>query len=335
MYPWKPFTCSTCHCTFLDPLFSNSGLSYIPDSANSDKLTWAETVKVTRKLYFSWKSNSESLCAHNVSWKVNVQTLSELSHLAEVCPVWCGHQWSEAHLDTLLSPSKDNPDTLSLVRACFLLLLWLRVLQVEDKDRENNSTKWWDKNNLIYTNKHTCHPHTASTWPCCHILLLPQPICCKKNVVSCAASHPVLFIFVSFSLFLFLPSSSSSLLLYLSPVTDSGGRTEWHAFEAGGIHCRRLNRWETDCISKYSINSLCLSCQSLSLSVLPSLLLSIMLGLPCWFPSKAYAPAVSGLPFVPVALFVVIQLLNKSPLWLQFQTVISRIWQVSPNSNLL
>lgn len=172
-------------------------------------------------------SQTLSLCAHNVSWKVNVQTLSELSHLAEVCPVWCGHQWSEAHLDTLLSPSKDNPDTLSLVRARFLLLLWLRVLQVEDKHRENNSTKWWDKNNLIYTNKHTCHPHTASTWPCCHILLLPQPICCKK--LSSLVPPLILFcLFLSLSPCFFSspPPLHHCCCICLQSQTAAGGQSD-------------------------------------------------------------------------------------------------------------
>lgn len=46
---------------------------------------------------------------------------------------------------------------------------------------------------------------------------------------------------------------------------------------------------------------------------------------PAEFPSEAYAPAVSGLPFVPAALFIVMQLLQESPRWLQLWTLIRKI----------
>lgn len=138
---------------------------------------------------------------HNVSWKVNVWTPSELSHLAEVCRVWCGRRWSEAHLDTPPFPSKDSPDTLSLVRAhVFLLLLWLCALQVEDTD--DNFTKWQDQNNLTYTNKHTCHPRTASLWPCRHILLLSRANLLQNEFCLLCRLSPCFVYFVFFSLFL-------------------------------------------------------------------------------------------------------------------------------------
>lgn len=185
------------------------------------------------------------------------------------CLMWSSLKWSTPWHASFPHQGQSWHSVIS-ESTCFLLLFWLRALQAEDKCTENNFTKWCDKNNLTYTNKHTCHPRTASPWPCHHILLLSRPVCCKK--VS-PVPPPILFLFIfwffSPSFLSSLSSSSSSLLLYLSPVSDGGSRTEWRAFEAGGIYRRRLNRWEIYCISKCSINSLCLSHQSLARS-LPS-----------------------------------------------------------------
>lgn len=130
-------------------------------------------------------------------------------------------------LTRFFPPSKDNPDTLSLVRARFLLLLSLRVLRVEDKHGENNSANWWDKNNLIYTNKHTCHPHKASTWPCCHILLLPQPICYKE--LSSLVPPLILFcLFLSLSPCFFSspPPFHYGCCVCLQSQTEAGGQSD-------------------------------------------------------------------------------------------------------------
>lgn len=205
----------------------------------------------------------------------NGRLMSELSCFAEACRVRCGRLWSEAHLDTPPSPSKDSPDTLSLVRAHVSSSCSGFVPCKQNTNTQKITTKWRDKNNLAYTNKRTCHSHSASPWPWRHILPLPPARLLqkeKKHFRLCRLSSWFIFLsfyIVSFSFFLsfftFTSSSTSSWLLRVFPVADSSSRRkEWHAFEAGGIYRRRVNRWEIDCVSKCSINSLCLSHQSLS-----------------------------------------------------------------------
>lgn len=170
----------------IDPLSCNDGWSYIPVSPIFDKTNTSRDSHSNRKPFICPGSQTQNcrVCAHNVSWKVNVWTLSELSHLARARRVWCVVGEVKHTLTRLLSPSKDSPDTPSLVRAhVSSSLLWLCPLQVGNKQggKRNNSAKWRDKNNLTHTNEHTCHPRTASPWPCHHILLLSSQSVAKKK----------------------------------------------------------------------------------------------------------------------------------------------------------
>ncbi len=139
-----------------------------------------------------------------------------------------------------------------------------------------------------------------------------------------------LFIFFFFSFFLFLLFITAAVCVCVS------SRRQRREDRVTWLWSRRNLPWETQQVRNWLyfqlFNQLLLVMPispSLHPSLPPSLPQFITLWVPCWFLAKAYAPAVIGLPFVPVALFVVIQFLHKSPLWLQFRTVISRIWQAT------
>lgn len=179
---------------------------------------------------------------------------------------------------------------------------------------------------------HTCHHRTASTWPCHHILLFSWPICWKKKKLLSPAPPLILFcLFII--LFSSLPPFSPPPLhgcrcMCLQSQTAASGQGDVplnrEEFSVGDSTGEKL-------IVFPSVQSTPSTCHVnlspfLSPPYTPSIS-SITLWVPCWFPSEANGtPAASGLPFVPVALFVVTQFLHKSPLWFQFRSLISRIW---------
>lgn len=272
----------------------------------------------------------------NVSWKVNVRARSELSHFARsACLMWSSVKWS-APRHASFPQQGQSWHFLSLVRAHVSSSRSAPCPASQRRThREKNTTSLNDETEItLHAQTHLPPPRSISlTLPS-----RPPTVPARLFQTKLLSSVPPLILFPSlFHCFFFvsLPllssSSSSSRLLFAFPVSVGSRRTEWRAFEARRIHRRRINRWEIYCVSECSINSLCLSHQSLALSLRLPPSLSITLQVPCWFPSKAYAPAVSGLSFVPVALFLVIPFPRKPRL----QTVISRIWRVEPTSNFL
>lgn len=164
---------------FFYPLSSSDGLSYISARIIFDKLTQASRdVQNNRKYFISLGSQTKNCraFAHNVWWKVNVWAQSLSGGLP--CLMWSSVKWSTPWHASFPQQGQSWHSVIS-ESTCFLLLLWLCALQVEDKQKITSLNDW---------TKITLHRQTSTpATPAQHLLDLvvtssyfPSQSVCKK-----------------------------------------------------------------------------------------------------------------------------------------------------------
>ena len=257
----------------IDPLSCNDGWSYIPVSF----VFWQNTSRDSRsnrKPFICPGSQPQNcrVCAHNVSWKVNVWTLLRAQSVSAGPSCLMRRRWSEAHLDTPPFPQQGQSwHSVISESTCFLLLALALCPASRKQTRRKKKKTLLNDGTKITSHTQTSTPAT----PAQHLLDLvvissyfPANLLQKKEEKKLLSPAPPLILLIFFFFPPFPPPPLHRCCAF-SPVADGSGRTGWRAFEARGIYHRRINRWEIDYIFKCSISSLCTWCRPL----LPSLVL--------------------------------------------------------------
>lgn len=194
----------------IDPLSCNDGWSYIPVSF----VFWQNTSRDSRsnrKPFICPGSQPQNcrVCAHNVSWKVNVWTLLRAQSVSAGPSCLMRRRWSEAHLDTPPFPQQGQSwHSVISESTCFLLLALALCPASRKQTRRKKKKTLLNDGTKITSHTQTSTPAT----PAQHLLDLvvissyfPANLLQKKEEKKLLSPAPPLILLIFFFFPPFLP----------------------------------------------------------------------------------------------------------------------------------